>query len=220
MKGKILLFTYAILSCIFIYGRFINDLDLAALAKYFLIVPLIVYYIITVKKIDYKFVMVLALYLLGDILFTLSEYQFGGFGSYLLANLSLSLLILSRLNFFTTKSFFRIITLISLVIIIVLSIFYNNPIFQKIFVWIFHISVGIILLVAYLRHSKITKQFSLLMLLSTLMFIFCNFLANMNYFLINNLFFRILISIFYVLFLLGITHSMVLEDKEEGLEIG
>lgn len=215
MKGKIFLLIYGILSCIFIFGRILDYTELPTTIKYFLILPLIGYYIVSVKKVDSKFIVVLMLYFLGDILFTIKpEYRFTGFGAYLMANTTLSLLIMNRMGIFSSKNFFRILIFIGITLLTIFWFFYKNPVFQETILWIFYISVATTFVTAYLRHNKVTKPFSILMLLSTLLFAICNFLANMNYFVVNYIFFRALVSVFYVLFLLGITHSMVLEDKE------
>lgn len=213
MKGKVFLLIYGILTCLFIYGRIFGDANLA-LAKSFVIVPLIAYYTISVKKTDYNFVLVLAFFLLGDTIFALTEYQYIGFSAYFLANTLLSLLILYRMEIFTSKIFFNILVVISTILVLALYLFYENELFQKILLWAFHISIGVAALSAYLRHNKTTKIYTLWMLLATLLFVFCNFMANMNYFFMNNLSFRILISICYIFFLFGITYSMILEDKE------
>lgn len=217
MKGRILLLVYGILTVLFMYGRIDGNENLA-LVKSFVLTPLIAYYLVTIKKIDYKFVLVLLLFLLGDALFALTEYQYVGFVAYFMANTSLSLLILHKMDMLTSNNFSKVLGSTAFITVILLYLFNDNPFFQKALLWAFHIAIGVVALVSYLRHNKITKIFSLWMLLASLLFVFCNFLANMNYFFVNNIFFRILISISYILFLFGITYSMVLEEKEKLTE--
>lgn len=214
MIGRILLSTYGILTILFMYGRIVGDKNLS-LIKSFVIVPLVVYYITAIAKTDYKFVLTLLLYLLGDTLFALTEYQYIGFATYLVANISLSLLILGKMNIITAQNFFKILGLVSFILVVLLYLFYRNTFFQKNLLWVFHISIGCVAFISYLRHNKVTKIYSLWMLLASLLFVFCNFLANMNYFLVRSEFFRILISISYILYLFGITYSMILEEKQQ-----
>lgn len=218
MKGKFVFIIFLLIVLGLVYTRISGDYSWYKVFKFSLAPCIALYYLVnsTSFKLSYKYLLVLFLSFLGDFVFTFDlKYQALGFGSYCISNLAIGLLILCKMNLIKPTTFFKSILVATILLYASAFFFYDNKIFKNLVLGLFYGSVFFVFVSAYYRNSKTLELYSLRMLLAALLFIFCNFIANLNYFIFNNPYYSAISSFTYCLFLLFMTQAILLEENKK-----
>lgn len=218
MKGKFVFIIFILIVLGLVYTRVSGDYSWYKVFKFSLAPSIALYYLVnsTSFKLSYKYLLVLFLTFLGDVVFTFDvKYLAFGFGSYCISNLAVSLLILCNMNLIKPAIFFKFIVVAIILLYVSAFFLYDNEAYKKVIIGLFYGSVVFVLLSAYYRNSKTLELYSLRMLLAALLFVFCNFIASLNYFVFNNPYYNAISSLTYCLFLFFMTQAILLEENKE-----
>lgn len=219
IKQKITILLYIILSLSLVYTRTIDyDFEFYKIVKYTLIPSLISYYLVSAKKKNYRFLLIVFFYYLADVVFTISPWhQFFGFSSLILAQITFSGFLLNKMHIISLRVFYSVFFITLTLLTFGLLFFYETEMFHNVLLTTFFSSILVVFIIAYIHYSKKANWFSFLMLIATLLLVFSNFMSTLNYFIYKSFLFSGLSSLAYVAFLFCMVRSILIERGKEQL---
>lgn len=218
-KKKISLILLAIISLCFFVFRVTGNQKLDNLFKSLFLIFTAIYYISSIKKVDFNYIISLCLFLIGDVIFfgknTSNDFIFLGLASYFLAMFFISLVVSSKIyiNFTSKKS---TVYIIPLLILLFMTYFLFRDNYLNIVLVLFTLSFAFLFSLALYYYLARKNSISILLLFGSSLLVICNLFAAINRFETPNKYYTYISGFSYLLALFLITNFLI---KSEDIVI-
>lgn len=179
---------------------------------------LFIFYITAVKrKINYLYILVLLLQLIGGMIITKQGNNnfLIGFSIFFIVNILLILIVTNKLGIINPNDVYTKYAPFTLVfLIIVYAIFTKIGVYTVLFL-IFGFLAAIFASIAYHYYSKTIKKSASWILWGALAYLICDVFTGLYFLVSKNIYYDIADSIFYLVAIYCINYAMILDASEE-----
>lgn len=215
LSKKIGLIVFIIIALSFITSRVIGNQRLDDIFKSLLVVSTLIYYVVSVKKIDYIYIVALCLSLTGDLIFfnksNSDTLVFLGLCAYFLSIFSIVITASNKVYIdFKGKKYLNYSFIPLTILAFAYYLFRDNRL--NIILVLYAISYTFLFCFAIYYYLKEQHKAALWLLYGSIFLMSCNVFAGLNRLQQENKYYYIISGISYTLALLFITNSLILNN--------
>lgn len=169
------------------------------------------------KKLNYLYVFVLLLQLIGGMIITEqgSNNFLIGFSIFFIVNILLILIVTNKLEIINPNDIYTKYAPFTLLFLIIIYIIFTRIGVYTILFLIFGFLAAVFTSIAYHYYSKAIEKSALWILLGALAYLICDVFTGLYFLVSKNIYYDAFDSVFYLIAIYCINHAMILDANEE-----